>query len=235
VKRTSEFHTEEWERTHSFKVTYAFKERRVLMIRQRLKTVLAAGAACIFLCACGQNSDVTKETTVKFEQDGTITNTIIENFDETLYSADNLQSMMIDEVSSFNSTTGGKSISIDKVEVSEGKVEVVLSYAGASVYEAFNEVTCFYGTMKEFYDAGIEKDGIAFHTRNGDVYGMEELLKMEDERIVVLEKSKVEGTIKVDTPSKILYASDNVEFLSNKSVRISADTEDLVYIIIKGQ
>lgn len=204
------------------------------MIRQKLKAVLAAGTACIFLCACGQDQDVTKETTVKLERDGTITNTIIENFDETLYSADNLQSMMLDEVSAFNSTTGGKSISIDKVEALEGQVEVVLTYAGASVYETFNEVTCFYGTMTEFYDSGIDTTDITFHTKNGDIYGMEELLKLEENRIIVLEKSKVEGTIRVETPSKILYASDNVEFLSNKSVRISADTEDLAYIIIDG-
>lgn len=204
------------------------------MIRQKLKAVLAVGAVCIFLCACGQSADGTKETTMKLEEDGTIINTIIENFDETLYSADNLQNMMLDEVSAFNSTTGGKSISIDKVEASEGQVEVVLIYAGASVYEAFNEVTCFYGTMQEFYDAGIEKSGITFYTKNGDVYGIEELLKLEGEQIIVLEKSKVEGTIKVETPSKILYASDNVEFLSNKSVRIPADTEELAYIIIKG-
>ena len=202
---------------------------------QRLKAVLLAGAMCIFLCACSKTSEVTKETTVRIEQDGTITNTIIENFDASLYSADNLQSMMLGEVSAFNSTSGGKSISIDKVEAAENQVEVVMTYAGASIYEEFNEVTFFYGTMKEFYDAGIETEGIMLHEKNGDSYGMEELLKMEENLIIVLEKAKPEGAIKVETPSKILYASDNVEFLSNKSVRILADTEDFAYIIIKGQ
>jgi len=202
---------------------------------QKLKAVLLAGAVCIFLCSCSMTSDETKETTVKIEQDGTITNTIIENFDASLYSADNLQNMMLDEVSAFNSTSGGKSISIDKVEALEDQIEVVMTYAGASVYGEFNEVTFFYGTMKEFYDTGIEKDGIVFHTKDGDAYGMEEILKMEDHQIIVLEKAKSEGTIKVETPSKILYASDNAEFLSGKSVRISADTTDLAYIIIKNK
>lgn len=204
------------------------------MIRQRLKAVLAAGAVCILLCACTEGSNVTKETTVKVEQDGTIKNTIIENFDETLYSGEELQSMILKEVSAFNSGTGGKSISIEKVEVSENQTEVVLIYAGASVYEEFNEVTFFNGTMREFYDSGIETAGITFHTKNNEVYGMEELLKFEENRIIVLEKSKIEGTIKVETPAKILYVSDNVEFLSNKSARISEDTEDLAYIILKG-
>lgn len=204
------------------------------MIKQKLKAVLAAGAACIFLCACGQGSDVTKETTVKLEEDGTITNTIIENFDETLYSEDKLRSMILEEVSAFNSQTGENSISIDKVEVDENQTEVVMSYASASVYEEFNEVTFFYGTMTEFYDSGINTTDIVLHTKNGDIYGMEERLKLEENRIIVLEKSKVEGAIRVEAPSRILYASDNVEFLSNKSVRIPADTEELAYIIIKG-
>lgn len=201
---------------------------------QRLKAVLAAGILCILLCACGRDLDVTKETTVKIEQDGTITNTIIENFDSSLYSADDLQSMMLSEVSLFNSTTGGKSITIDKVEASEGQVEVAMTYAGASVYEEFNERTFFYGTMKEFYGSGINTEGITFHTKDGENYGIEELLKKEDTSVLVLEKSKAEGSIKIETPSKILYVSDNVEFLSGKSARILADTEEPAYLIIKG-
>ncbi len=202
---------------------------------QRLKAVLAVGILCMVLCACGRDSNVTKETTVRVGQDGTVTNTIIENFDGSLYSADDLQSMMLSEVSSFNSATGGKSITIDKVEASEGQIEVAMTYANASVYEEFNERTFFYGTMKEFYGSGIKTEGIVLHTKDDESYGMEELLKKEDTCILVLEKSKTEGSIRIETPSKILYVSDNVEFLSGKSARVSADTEEPAYLIVKGE
>lgn len=201
---------------------------------QRLKAVLTVGILCMFLCACSRDSNGTKETTVKIGQDGTITNTIIENFDSSLYNAEDLQSMMLSEVSLFNSTTGGKSITIDKVEASEGQIEVTMTYAAASVYGEFNERTFFYGSRKEFYDSGINSEGIMFHTKDGDDYGMESLLEKEDTWILVLEKSKTEGSIKVETPLKILYVSDNVEFLSGKSARIQADTEGPAYLIMKG-
>lgn len=93
----------------------------------------------------------------------------------------------------------------------------------------------FYGTMKEFYGSGIKTEGIVLHTKDDESYGMEELLKKEDTCILVLEKSKTEGSIRIETPSKILYVSDNVEFLSGKSARVSADTEEPAYLIVKGE
>lgn len=198
------------------------------MIRQKIKAILMAGVVIFSLCSCGQN-DAAEETSVKFEKDGTVINTIIEDFDESLYNVDELKSMVLNEVASFNSSSGANSISVDKLEAKDGKVTVSMSYAGAAKYEEFNEKVLFYGTVSEAYAAGINLDITLNSTKkDGGQIEKEDILAMNDYGIIILEEP-----IAVMTPSKIVYASSNVEVLSGKKAKVISTEQSPAYLIIQ--
>lgn len=196
------------------------------MIRQRAKALLIAAVIMLNLCACGQNA-AGEETSVKFQQDGTVVNTIIEDFDETLYNVDELKNMVLREVAAFNSN--GNKVSVDKLEVNDNKVTVVMTYGGAGQYAEFNEKILFSGTVLEAYEQGLNLDITLTSTKkDGGQIGEEEILQLGDHGIIILEEP-----IKVVTTSKILYASDNVEILSAKTARVMEGTENVAYLIMK--
>lgn len=197
------------------------------MISQKIKTVLVTGVIALGLCACGQNGKI-EETSLKFEKDGTVVNTIVEDFDETLYKVEDLKSMVLGEVAAFNSTAGADSISVDKLEAEDGKIVLSMTYAGAGEYTEFNDSILFSGTVLEAYEAGLDFDITLTSTQeDGGQIGKEEILKMGDYGIIILEEP-----VKVETASKILYTSDNVEVLSGKSAKVT-ETEEAAYLIIK--
>ena len=198
------------------------------MIRQKIKAILMTGAIIIGLCACGQEA-ATEETSVKFEKDGTVVNTIIEEFDETLYNVEDLKSMVLSEVASYNSVSGEKSISVDKLEADGGKVTVAMTFAGAEKYADFNEKVLFSGTVAEAYGAGYDLNVTLDSTKkDGGQIGKEEILAMNDSGIIILEEP-----IAVMTQSKIVYASSNVEVLSAKSAKVTDTEQSLAYLVIQ--
>ena len=80
----------------------------------------------------------------------------------------------------------------------------------------------------EAYEAGLDFDITLTSTQeDGGQIGKEEILKMGDYGIIILEEP-----VKVETASKILYTSDNVEVLSGKSAKVT-ETEEAAYLIIK--
>lgn len=198
------------------------------MIRQKIKAILLAGAVIIGLCACGKES-AAEETFVKFEKDGAVVSTIIEDFDETLYNVEDLKTMVLSEAASYNSVSGEKSISVDKLEAKDGRVTVTMTFAGAEKYADFNEKVLFCGTISEAYAAGCDFD-ITLNSakQDGGQIGKEEILAMNDYQIIILEEP-----ITVVTPSKIIYASSNVEILSGKRAKVTDTDKSAAYLIIE--
>ena len=197
------------------------------MMRQKVKAVLAAGMVMLALCACGQEKEA-ETTSVKIEKDGTVVNTIIEEFDESLYNVDALKSMVLSEAAAFNSSSEGNSISVDKLEAADGKVTVVMTFSGASDYSEFNEKILFYGTVLEGYEAGLDLNiSLISAQKDGGEIGKEEILQMGESNLIVLEEP-----VNVITPSKIMYASENVVVLSDKSAKV-LDNGEAAYLILK--
>lgn len=197
------------------------------MMRQKVKAVLAAGMLMLALCACGQEKEA-ETTSVKIEKDGTVVNTIIEDFDESLYNVDALKSMVLSEAAAFNSSSEGNSISVDKLEAADGKVTVVMTFSGASGYSEFNEKVLFFGTVLEGYEAGFDLDISLISTKkDGGEIGKEEILQMGESGLIVLEEP-----VNVITPSKIMYASENVAVLSDESAKV-LDNGEAAYLILK--
>ncbi len=195
------------------------------MKKWKLLFVTVVSVFC--LTACGMLSK-TEETTVKFEKDGVVVNTIVEAFDEKRYDVDDLQDMVMKEVAAFNATSDAKGITVDKIEVKNGHVELVMTYSSAGQYSEFNGNILFYGTVQEAVDAGLNLDIQLVSTgKDKTTIGKNELLNMGDSKLVIVEEAMV-----VQMPSDIVYASENTNVLTGKKAKV-LDTEEAAYFILK--
>ncbi|MBR1757703.1 MAG: hypothetical protein IJ744_03100 [Lachnospiraceae bacterium] len=116
---------------------------------RRFKTIIARVLVMlmIFASGCGLFVRAPKEltadgatmNTVLIKEDGTIDGILMEDFGES-YAVDDLKGYVEAAVASYNQEKGSEGITLKEVTEAEGKAVVVLSYATAEDFTAFNEV-----------------------------------------------------------------------------------------------
>lgn len=180
----------------------------------RVAGLLLAG---LFLWGCGKSgADSNKEaeaisaTSIEVQKDGTIIETITEDFKESSYDDEGLKNMMLSEVAEFNNN-GQDDISVDKFEVKNDVIVVVIRYPSAKAYTEYNanpydNKTLFFGTVSQAYDAGYSLDIALSSAKNGEEsIGKEEILAMGDRHILISGEP-----VQVQTYGRILYTGENV-------------------------
>lgn len=121
-------------------------------VRAALMLLLCAG----ILSGCGQNYE-TEHSTVFIRKDGTIVSTDVESFDVNTYDEDGLKRYVEDAVAAYN-RSGDELIHIEKLTVAEGKATLVLNYASAEHYAAFNRIGLYTGQVSNALAAGYSFD-----------------------------------------------------------------------------
>ncbi len=181
------------------------------------------------LCGCATKEIDVEATTLFVNKNGSITDAIVEDFNESYYNATEMQAMLNTELAAYNQSVNNESAAvISKFEVLGGVAKVFIDFASSIDYATFNEKVFFVGTVNEAYEQGYELD-VTMKNVNGD-----EILKKAD----ILEKGKykiviLEEHINVVLYKKILYTSANVEMINDKQAKISEEAEGLAYIIYK--
>ncbi len=183
----------------------------------------------ILICGCGsQNADI-NETTVIINKNGKVTDAIVESFDAAYYNADELRSMIDEELDEYRKLSGSKENAVlSDFEVVQGVARVLIEFASPEDYASFNGVSFFYGTISEAYEAGYDLDVTLKGSAGQEIIGKTELMDMGKNHIII-----VSEPIRIQTYGKILFSTANVDLLEEKAARISAESEGLAYIIIK--
>jgi hypothetical protein len=162
--------------------------------------------------------------TVSVDKKGVVTETIIEDFTEAYYDADELKEMVDKEVSDYNTKAGQDNVTVTEYEVADGKVTLTRTFASYKDYAELNGKAFFVGTVAEAYDAGYSfadttsADGSTTLSKTS-------ILEKGDSKIVICEEAK---DIKVS--GKITYMSDAVVLKDNKTATVTEDGE-LAYIL----
>lgn len=123
--------------------------RRV--IRAALMLLLCAG-----LSGCGQTYE-TEHSTVFIQKDGTIVSTDVESFDVNTYEEDGLRRYVEDAIAAYN-RSGDELVHLEKLTVEEGRATLVLTYASAEHYAAFNRIGLYTGQVSNALAAGYSFD-----------------------------------------------------------------------------
>ena len=181
--------------------------------------LLALIGAAAFLCykglnffasnKGGGNSKDVDVTTVTINKDGSISEVMVDDFDESIYDEEQLISMVNEEISRY-----GKSAAFDGLEVADGKVKLSLSFETDEVCSGFNDTVFFSDTMENLKSRGVQLPG-------------EALMAGGDKAVVVSE------SMDVKVPKKIKYASPGAVISDKDSKKVSvtiAEGENAVIV-----
>ena len=187
------------------------------------KMLVLAIFASLLLMACGAVKPA-EVNTVSVDKKGNVTGTIVEDFSQDYYNADELNKMIDDEVASFNQKSGADHVAVSSYNAEEGKVSLVLTYASYDDYANFNEETFFVGTVSQAYDAGYTFADVK-SVDGQDSLSKDKVLEKGTSQIMICEAAQ-----NYVVPGKITYVSDNVTINDKKSVTV-ADDGEIAYIL----
>lgn len=162
---------------------------------------------------------------ISIDEAGSITEIIQEKLDAAYYDAAELQTMIEKEVADYNSQHGENSITVKTYEAAEGSVKLIMEYATAEDYAAFNNVEFYYGSMINaqlegyLFDVSYKKvrDGVV---QGSEVSGSEVIRNMADTVLVV------RAPLEVKVPGEVIYTSTNAEVLETSVVNATGEQED---------
>lgn len=181
------------------------------------------------LTACGQNDEI-QSTNLKIGKEGTVTSTIVEDFDKDYYTVEGLEAMIQEEISAYNA---GKAdaISLISVEVQdnmENKIIVNMKFASAEDYANFNKEDFFYGTVSQAIEAGYEIPQKLYSASDmTKTIRKEEINAMSGKHILIIAEST-----KVLLPQKAVYISEGVDLINHKEINVEY-TDDPAYVIME--
>lgn len=116
-------------------------------------TILCALFLALSMTACSSSFEPSV-TSLYVQKDGKLIYAVVESFEKDYYSLSEFQSMIDREVESCNSNYSEPAISVERLEVEEGTLYLLLNFTDAEAYSRYNEEYCFVGTIEEALGAG---------------------------------------------------------------------------------
>ena len=176
---------------------------------KKIRTLLVLGCLASLICACGFGEKV-DTTTVFFDKDGEIQETIVEDFAQPYYDVEELKSDIQEEVSKYNAEVGTEeAVTLGDVELTDEKVICVeMRFKTCGDYKAFNDRELFWGTVAEAYSAGYEFTTMRDVGKEDVILSAKDVLEKGDMHIVILEEAQ-----QIVVPGEILYISDGVSVI----------------------
>lgn len=180
---------------------------------KKIRLLLAVGVLAGLLGACGMLGTAVDTTTVSFDKNGKVTETIVEDFSQPYYDVEELKSDISAEIASYNSSVGDEeAITLGEVELSDEKqIRVEIAFKSYADYKAFNEKELFWGTVADAYGAGYEFTSMRDVNLEGVVLSAADVLEKGDMHMVILDEAQ-----QVIVPGKICYISDGVSVIEEK-------------------
>jgi len=186
--------------------------KRKLLILLTLLTLLLAG--------CKKSSSVDTNT-IEVDKDGMITSTIIEDFDKDYYLEEELKQAIDNEIAEYNSAAGENAATVEKFNVKDKKVNVVIQFATANDYATLNNIPLFAGTIEEAIAAGYDFDSTFTKITKGKVDGEDtfkaaDIVGLSDYKVII-----VQETTAVAVPGNIAYISEGITIRGKKSANFT--------------
>lgn len=194
-----------------------------------IKMIACALLICVVVWGCGESAAGTEEaaaaagTEIEVLKDGSILETITEEFQKEYYDETNLRDMLLAEVESFNEGREDGNITVDKFESTGGRLTVEVKYPSADIYTAYNtdpynHKTLFCGTIAEAQEAGYDFNISLTDVKGEKTIGKEDILGMGSSQILIAESPS-----RVKVTGKILYVGENVTVSGKNRADMQSD------------
>lgn len=166
--------------------------------------------------------EVTKNTLFA-KVNGQLQVATVENFDKTYYQLGELEQFIAQEIEVYSRKAGEGKITIDEVELRDGKAILLLTYSGMDQYAAFNEVTAAYfnGGITEI---PLDIPATLINSKNGSLASTQEIIQNNKFKILVMNEPYeiiVDGNVK--------YYSENVTLEDDNRVSASEGMSVVVF------
>lgn len=176
---------------------------------------------------CGSSHFEPSISSLYVQKDGKITYAVVESFEKEYYSEEEFRSMTEREVDTCNSQYSEPVISVNKLEVKDETLYLLLDFADADVYSSYSGEYCTVGTIGEALDAGHSFQ-MVFKDADYEEHSVTEVTDQKDNHVLIL---KSEGIVQLEGTVK--YVSNNVDILSDHMVEVMPirDEKEYAYII----
>ena len=195
---------------------------RVIGVKSKIRLLIVATCLFfVFISGCGTVKY--DKTTLEFRRNGNVALHIVDSFDTSLYSFEELQALNEAEVNVYNSY-GKDKVTIENCSLENDIINIDICYGSDDSYYDMNNVVLFYGTVSEAKNAGYNLTGKVTSTQGEGVMSQSTWYDMSSNRVAVVSED-----IEVNMPGKILYAGEGVTLTSVNGASVSG--EGLHYII----
>ncbi|MBS6396061.1 MAG: hypothetical protein KH452_02745 [Clostridiales bacterium] len=180
----------------------------------------------LVMVGCGSSFDPSA-TSLYIQDNGVITQAIVETFEKDYYSVAEFESMIEKEVAAYNGRYGKDAISVTRLEVEEDTLYLLMDYTDAEVFSQYNEVYFYMGTVEEALDEGLSFN-MVFKDAEYEEHTAADATSKKSSHVAVV---RDEGIIQLEKPVK--YVSNNVEIISEHMLQVMPieDKEEYAYII----
>lgn len=184
---------------------------------KKCRVVLLLASALLWT-GCGGISKA-EETTVTVDENGRITQALVEDFSQENYSGKELENEIAGLIKTYNKENQNGSVTMESCQVKDKQARVILEYASDEDYRAFNLVDFFAGTVDQAQQEGYSFDcGFLDAEKNAVEEGIVPDTCTQMQTVIIKEPTCVL------TPGEILYVSSNMEILDSNRARLSSDT-----------
>ena len=191
------------------------------------QTFMIMATVCIMV-GCGSGSPATPGmNTVSIQKDGKIEQTIVEQFEQNYYNAEELAGMAKDKIDRYSD--GKDNIVFESAEENDVTIIVKIVYQTGTDYTDFNNRELFCGTVAEASAQGYSLQDII--SKDGEKLKDTEFAAIEKNHIVIIQTGKGEE-LDVNVYDKILYTSGNITLSGKNDAIIAAGEEDTISCII---
>lgn len=199
-----------------------------ISMKKIMNTAAVTLLTLTILTACGSGGGE-QVSGREIHKDGSVTATIIREFDETLYSVDGLRTMMDEEIRDYNFDHAGDKIQAGEVKCEEEILTCVIEYATGDDYAEFNTRRF----MIESLDEALASDLVKISVKSVKDMTQTDLGSIEKtENLSVL---ITDETGHVTFPGNVRYISDGVETISKKQINVTDNMDGLAYIIYENK
>ena len=168
--------------------------------------------------------DITGNTML-VKRDGSLFVAITEEFDKSYYNLDELNEFVSKEVNVYNDMVGSKEVTIEELELKNGKAVMILRYSKMAHYSAFNSMPAAYFSAST-ENVALELPSQYVDARKDAKVDKDTAMKNGKNQILVLYEPYeiiIEGDIR--------FYSDNATFVEETKAR--SNSEDMTVVIYR--
>lgn len=206
------------------------KTRRAAMRakeRQKRKLILVGGLAVVLLVILilsivlfvNDGKYDTGTNAVYVLENGKVVSVSVEAFDEKAYDKEELKAYIKETIDTYNSENGETLAKQKTLEIKDGAANLVMEYAGADVFEDFEGIELFEGSIADAKKAGYTFESEFASITDGKISACsaEDFMDNADYKVVII---KANTTVCIEDREICYVSTENVQHAAGSYVTI---------------